>query len=137
MRSTLSWLSHRRTLGRIATRVPFTRPMVARFVAGESLEAALPALDRMRAAGFRSVNIDLIYGLPYQTAASFEKTLTDNVLGFTSDIELTSYGNHPLPDFPGTSAYLRKQLPEIRELTPYVEREAIVRSPRGVARASA
>ena len=31
----------------------------------------------LRDAGFRSLNIDLIYGLPYQTTASFEKTLTE------------------------------------------------------------
>jgi len=59
MRTTLSWLSHRRTLGRIATKVPFTRPMVARFVAGESLEAALPALDRARAGGFHTT-VDIL-----------------------------------------------------------------------------
>jgi proline dehydrogenase len=59
MRTTLSWLSHRRTLGRLATKLPFTRPMVGRFVAGESLDAALPALDRTRAAGFRTT-VDLL-----------------------------------------------------------------------------
>jgi proline dehydrogenase len=59
MRTSLSWLSHRRTLGRIATKVPFTRPMVDRFVAGESLEEALPALDRTRAAGFHTT-VDLL-----------------------------------------------------------------------------
>jgi oxygen-independent coproporphyrinogen-3 oxidase len=31
----------------------------------------------IREAGFSSINIDLIYGLPKQTAASFEKTLDD------------------------------------------------------------
>lgn len=32
--------------------------------------------DECRRAGFRSINIDLIYGLPRQTPATFEKTLT-------------------------------------------------------------
>lgn len=32
-------------------------------------------IDRARALGFRSTNIDLIYGLPHQTKASFHKTL--------------------------------------------------------------
>jgi proline dehydrogenase len=54
MRSLLLTLSHRRWLGRLATRLPITRPMVARFVAGESLDAALPAIERLRAAGFRT-----------------------------------------------------------------------------------
>jgi len=51
MRTTLLWLSHRRSLGRMATRIPITRPMVRRFVAGESLEEVLPAIGRLREAG--------------------------------------------------------------------------------------
>jgi proline dehydrogenase len=58
-RSVLLTLSHRRWLGRLATRLPFTRPMVARFVAGESLAAALPALIRARDAGFRTT-VDIL-----------------------------------------------------------------------------
>ncbi|MBA3875911.1 MAG: proline dehydrogenase [Anaerolinea sp.] len=54
MRSVLLMFSHRRFLGRLAIRLPFTRPMVARFIAGETLEAALPALRRIREAGFRT-----------------------------------------------------------------------------------
>jgi proline dehydrogenase len=53
------WLSHRRSLGRLASALPFTRPMVARFVAGESLEAALPALRRAKEAGFRTT-VDIL-----------------------------------------------------------------------------
>jgi proline dehydrogenase len=52
MRSILISLSHRRSLARLAVRSPLTRPMVARFVAGETLEAALPALDALRGEGF-------------------------------------------------------------------------------------
>jgi proline dehydrogenase len=59
MRSILLALSHRRILGRLATRLPFTRPMVARFVAGESLHAALPAIRRLHDAGFRST-VDIL-----------------------------------------------------------------------------
>jgi proline dehydrogenase len=59
MRSVLLTLSHRRFIGRLATRMPFTRPMVARFVAGETLEAALPAMQRIRAAGFRTT-VDIL-----------------------------------------------------------------------------
>jgi proline dehydrogenase len=54
MRSTLLTLSHRRALGRLATRVPITRPMVRRFVAGESLDEVLPALERLRDRGLRT-----------------------------------------------------------------------------------
>lgn len=38
----------------------------------------------LRDAGFRSLNIDLIYGLPHQTPASFEKTL-DEILTLAPD----------------------------------------------------
>ncbi|MHB8959756.1 MAG: proline dehydrogenase family protein [Candidatus Limnocylindrales bacterium] len=51
MRSTLLTLSHRKSLGRLATRVPITRPMVRRFISGETLGEALPAIRRLRDAG--------------------------------------------------------------------------------------
>ncbi len=54
MRTSLLWLSRRRSLGRLATRLPVTRGMVARFVAGETLDEALYALEALRAAGFRT-----------------------------------------------------------------------------------
>jgi len=54
MRSSLLWLSRRRALGRLATRLPVTRSMVARFVAGETLEEALEALERLRDQGLRT-----------------------------------------------------------------------------------
>jgi proline dehydrogenase len=51
MRSTLLTLSHQRWLGRLATRVPVTRPMVRRFISGETLDEALPAIERLHAQG--------------------------------------------------------------------------------------
>lgn len=54
LRSLLLLLSRRRSIGRLATRLPVTRPMVRRFVAGESLDGALDALERIRAAGLRT-----------------------------------------------------------------------------------
>jgi proline dehydrogenase len=54
MRSGLLWLSRRRSIGRLATRLPVTRSMVARFVAGETLPEALIALERLRDAGLRT-----------------------------------------------------------------------------------
>ena len=54
MRSSLLWLSRRRSIGRLATRLPVTRSMVARFVAGETLDQALVALRALREAGYRT-----------------------------------------------------------------------------------
>ena len=58
-RSMLLSLSKRRSIGRLATRLPLTRPMVARFVAGDSFPAALPALERARDAGF-GTTVDIL-----------------------------------------------------------------------------
>ncbi len=59
MRSVLLYLSHRRFIGRLATRLPFTRPMVTRFIAGETLETALPALRAIHARGF-ATTVDIL-----------------------------------------------------------------------------
>ena len=54
MRSVLLTLSHRKSLGRLATRIPITRPMVRRFVAGETLDEVLPAIERLHEQGMRT-----------------------------------------------------------------------------------
>lgn len=59
MRAVILGLARRRFIGRLATRLPLTRSMVTRFVAGETMEAALPALERMRAAGYRTT-VDIL-----------------------------------------------------------------------------
>jgi oxygen-independent coproporphyrinogen III oxidase len=52
-------------------------------------------VEWVRAAGFSSVNFDLIYGLPHQTAASFEKTL-NGILALKPDRLVTfSYAHVP------------------------------------------
>lgn len=52
-------------------------------------------IEEARAAGFRSVNLDLIYGLPKQTVASFDATL-DRVLALDPD-RVALYGYAHLP----------------------------------------
>jgi proline dehydrogenase len=59
MRSLLISLSHRRSIARLAVRSSLTRPVVARFVAGETLEEALPAIAALRGAGLRTT-IDVL-----------------------------------------------------------------------------
>src|SRR5581483_1854967 len=41
----------------------------------QSFEATKSAIDAFRAKGIRSINIDLVYGLPHQTEASVDRTL--------------------------------------------------------------
>ncbi len=54
MRSVLISLSHRRFLARTAVRSSLARSVVARFVAGETLQAALPAIAELQRAGLRT-----------------------------------------------------------------------------------
>jgi hypothetical protein len=54
MRTLLISLSHRRSLARLAVRSPLTRPVVARFVAGQTLDEALPAIAALKRAGLRT-----------------------------------------------------------------------------------
>ncbi|HEX6155876.1 MAG TPA: oxygen-independent coproporphyrinogen III oxidase, partial [Burkholderiales bacterium] len=61
----------------------------------QSEEITRAAIDEARASGFRSVNLDLIYGLPKQTVEGFADTL-DKVIGLAPDrIALYSYAHLP------------------------------------------
>jgi proline dehydrogenase len=77
MRSVFMSLSHRRSLARLAVRSPLTRPVVARFVAGETLDAALPAIAALRRAGLRTT-VDVLgesTTSPEQATAAVERYL--------------------------------------------------------------
>ncbi|WP_353149793.1 oxygen-independent coproporphyrinogen III oxidase [Pollutimonas bauzanensis] len=61
----------------------------------QPLEMVEKALVASRNAGFQSVNVDLIYGLPKQTLASFDRTL-DQVIRLSPDrIALYNYAHLP------------------------------------------
>jgi oxygen-independent coproporphyrinogen-3 oxidase len=61
----------------------------------QSEELTRAVIEEARAHGFRSVNLDLIYGLPKQTLDSFNRTL-DRVLALAPDrIALYSYAHLP------------------------------------------
>ena len=58
-------------------------------------EMTADVIKGLRALGFESVNVDLIYGLPFQTVESFEKTL-DQVLELSPDrLAIFSYAHVP------------------------------------------
>jgi oxygen-independent coproporphyrinogen-3 oxidase len=61
----------------------------------QSVEATRAAIDACRRNGFRSVNVDLIYGLPGQTLAGFSRTL-DTVLEIRPD-RMAVYGYAHMP----------------------------------------
>ncbi len=54
LRSVLLTLSHQRWLGRWATRLPITRPMVSRFIAGQTLDEVLEGLATLQGQGMRT-----------------------------------------------------------------------------------
>ncbi len=59
-------------------------------------EQTASILTRSRELGFKSINMDLIYGLPHQTAASFAETL-DTVIEMSPD-RLSVFNYAHLPD---------------------------------------
>ncbi len=59
LRAGFGWASRRRSLERLSERLPVTRGLVKRFVAGEDLETALAVLARLRDAGLRTT-VDLL-----------------------------------------------------------------------------
>ena len=61
----------------------------------QSVEQTVAAIDACRASGFRSVNVDLIYGLPKQNAQGFARTL-DTVADVRPDrVAVYSYAHLP------------------------------------------
>lgn len=61
----------------------------------QSVEETQAVIDACRATGFRSINVDLIYGLPRQTREGFGKTL-DTVIATRPDrLAVYSYAHMP------------------------------------------
>ena len=58
-------------------------------------EATVTLMQAARAAGFRSINADLIYGLPRQTLAGFDRTLAQIVAANPDRIALYQYAHLP------------------------------------------
>ena len=61
----------------------------------QGVEQTLGIIEACRVAGFRSVNIDLIYGLPFQSPEGFARTL-DTVIAASPD-RLAIYGYAHMP----------------------------------------
>lgn len=62
----------------------------------QSVEETLAVISACRSAGMRSVNVDLIYGLPKQTLEGFGRTL-DTIIGVRPD-RLAIYGYAHIPE---------------------------------------
>jgi oxygen-independent coproporphyrinogen-3 oxidase len=61
----------------------------------QSVEETLAVMQAARDAGFRSLNIDLIFGLPKQTAAGFGRTLDTVIAARPDRLAIYSYAHMP------------------------------------------
>ena len=103
-----------------------------------SLFIALRSLRSRRNRGFISfITTIAVLGVTLGVAAliitlsildGFEKTITDNLIGFTSHMQLVSFQGQALHEYENAAQEIRKNFPEVREIAPYVSREAMVRS---------
>jgi len=62
----------------------------------------------------------------------FEREITEKVIGFTSHLEILGFRNIPLHDPEGTMAAVRGAFPVVQSISPFVAREALIRSREGV-----
>jgi len=93
----------------------------------QSVEETLDLIDACRDSGFRSVNVDLIYGLPRQTLAGFRRTLRMVMSARPDRLAVYGYAHLPRqfkaqrhidpPDLPGPEARLELLRLAIEELS--------------------
>lgn len=62
----------------------------------------------------------------------FEREITEKVVGFTSHVQVLAFQNQPLHHSDRSMAMMRDSLPVIRSVSPFVFREALIRSREGV-----
>jgi oxygen-independent coproporphyrinogen-3 oxidase len=80
----------------------------------QSIEETLRAIDACRTSGFRSVNVDLIYGLPRQTLAGFLHTLNTIVLARPDRVAVYGYAHMP-QKFKAQRQIDERELPDAAE----------------------
>ncbi len=106
-------IAHLRKLGfnRLSLGVQDFNPEVQRAINRiQSIEQTRDAIEHARDLGFKSVNIDLIYGLPMQTSESFKNTL-DTIIELDPDrIAMYNYA-HLLHRFPPQRRINADELP--------------------------
>jgi lipoprotein-releasing system permease protein len=62
----------------------------------------------------------------------FEREITEKVVGFTSHVQVLGFQNLPLKDYQATVSRLEEAFPVVTTVSPYVAREALIRSKSGV-----
>jgi lipoprotein-releasing system permease protein len=62
----------------------------------------------------------------------FEREITEKVVGFTSHVQILGFQNQILPDPEANAALIRRDFPVVTSVSPFVAREALIRSREGV-----
>jgi oxygen-independent coproporphyrinogen-3 oxidase len=109
----LGLVDHLRAVGfnRLSVGVQDFDPAVQRTINREQDEGFIFALlDRARSAGFESTSIDLVYGLPRQTEATFSHTLQRVVELCPDRLSVFNYGHMPAM-FPAQSIMPAETIP--------------------------
>jgi lipoprotein-releasing system permease protein len=57
----------------------------------------------------------------------FEKEITEKVVGFTSQVEILGFQNQPLRNYVQNAEVIRRAIPVVRAVSPFVAREALIR----------
>jgi oxygen-independent coproporphyrinogen-3 oxidase len=107
-------VAHLRSVGfnRLSLGIQDFEPVVQKAVNRvQSFDDTKEVMDAARLCGFRSISVDLIYGLPFQTYDSFSTTLKQIVELKPDRISIYNYAH--LPDrFPPQKRILTTDLPE-------------------------
>jgi lipoprotein-releasing system permease protein len=62
----------------------------------------------------------------------FEKTIKENVVSFTADMQLFAFSSQVVPDADGTVKHIFEHNPEVTAIAPYVTREAMIRYDKSI-----
>lgn len=62
----------------------------------------------------------------------FEREITEKVIGFTSHVQITGFQNLPLRDYQSNIQRIKDAFPSVVSVSPYVSREALIRSRQAV-----
>lgn len=62
----------------------------------------------------------------------FEKTIKENVVSFTADMQLFAFSNQVVPDPDRTMKYVLEHYSEVTAIAPYVTREAMIRCDKDI-----
>ena len=80
----------------------------------QTVEEVKQVMEQARRTGYTSINVDLVYGLPYQTLASVQQTIAEIIALRPDRIAFYSYAHVPWLK-PGQRTYTDKDLPVAHE----------------------